>query len=40
VLFQTHKLVENSYSQQKQGGEEMLPHFHPKPHLKKLKIKN
>jgi hypothetical protein len=39
VIFQTHKLVKKHHSWQKQGGEEMLPHFHPKPHLKKFKNK-
>jgi hypothetical protein len=38
-VLETPKFVKKTYTQQKHGGEEMLPHFLPKSHLK-IKNKN
>jgi len=38
-VLETHKIAKKNDTQPKQG-EEMLPHFPPKPHLKRKKSEN
>ncbi len=38
MLLKHKNLLRKNDTQHKEGGEEMLPHFPPKPHLKETRI--